>query len=93
MNVGFIGLGVMGRPMAGHLIDAGHTLFLHRVKEASQILVEKGGKPLASAREVAAASEVVILIVPDTPDVAEVLFGKDGVAEGLKPGSLVIDMS
>lgn len=93
MNIGFIGLGVMGRPMAGHLIDAGHTLHLHRVKEVSQFLVDKGGKAMESAKAVAAASEIVILIVPDTPDVETVLFGKDGVAEGLKPGSLVIDMS
>lgn len=93
MDVGFIGLGVMGRPMAGHLIDAGHTLHLHRVKEVSQFLVDKGGKAMESAKAVAAASEIVILIVPDTPDVETVLFGKDGVAEGLKPGSLVIDMS
>ena len=93
MNIGFIGLGVMGRPMAGHLIDAGHTLHLNRVKDASQFLVDKGGKALDTAKAVAAASEVVILMVPDTPDVEAVLFGKDGVAEGLKAGSLVIDMS
>lgn len=93
MNIGFIGLGVMGRPMAGHLIDAGHTLTLSRVKDASRYLVEKGGKAADTPKAVAAASEIVILMVPDTPDVEAVLFGKDGVAEGLKPGSLVIDMS
>jgi 2-hydroxy-3-oxopropionate reductase len=93
MNIGFIGLGVMGRPMAGHLLAAGHTLHLHRVKPASQELVDKGGKALDSAKAVAQAAEVVILMVPDTPDVEAVLFGKDGVAEGLKKGSLVIDMS
>lgn len=93
MNIGFIGLGVMGRPMAGHLIAAGHTLTLSRVKDSSQHLVEKGGKAAETAKAVAAASEVIILMVPDTPDVEAVLFGKDGVAEGLKPGSLVIDMS
>jgi 2-hydroxy-3-oxopropionate reductase len=93
MNIGFIGLGVMGRPMAGHLIDAGDTLFLNRVKAVSEDLVTKGGKPLDTAKAVAAASEIVILMLPDTPDVEAVLFGKDGVAEGLKPGSLVIDMS
>lgn len=93
MNIGFIGLGVMGRPMAGHLIDAGHSLTLSRVKEVSQYLVEKGGKAADTPKAVAAASEIVILMVPDTPDVEQVLFGKDGVAEGLKPGSLVIDMS
>jgi len=93
MDIGFIGLGVMGRPMAGHLIDAGHTVHLNRIKQASEFLVEKGGKPADTPREVAAASEIVILMVPDTPDVEHVLFGADGVAEGLKPGSLVIDMS
>ncbi len=93
MDIGFIGLGVMGRPMAGHLIDAGHTLHLYRVKEASQGLVDKGGKSAASPKAVAEASEVIILMVPDTPDVEAVLFGKDGVAEGLTPGKLVIDMS
>jgi 2-hydroxy-3-oxopropionate reductase len=93
MNIGFIGLGVMGRPMAGNLIDAGHTLSLYRVKEASQALVDKGGKAAASAKAVAEASEVIILMVPDTPDVESVLFGKDGVAEGLGKGKLVIDMS
>lgn len=93
MNIGFIGLGVMGRPMAGHLIDAGHSLALHRVKDASQPLVDKGGKALASAKAVAAASQVVILMLPDTPDVEAVLFGPDGVAAGLSAGKLVIDMS
>jgi 2-hydroxy-3-oxopropionate reductase len=93
MNLGFIGLGLMGRPMAGHLIDAGHTLHLHRVKDASQFLVDKGGKAMASGRAVAEASEIVVVIVPDTPDVETVLFGKEGVAEGLSKGQLVIDMS
>jgi 2-hydroxy-3-oxopropionate reductase len=93
MNIGFIGLGVMGRPMAEHLIDAGHTLHLSRVKEASQHLVDKGGKAAASARAVALASDIVILMLPDTPDVEAVLFGEDGVASGLSKGKLVIDMS
>jgi 2-hydroxy-3-oxopropionate reductase len=93
MNIGFIGLGVMGRPMAGHLIDAGHSLSLHRVKDVSQHLVDKGGKALPSAKAVAEASDIIILMLPDTPDVETVLFGKDGVAEGLSAGKLVIDMS
>lgn len=93
MNIGFIGLGVMGRPMADHLIDAGHSVTLSRVKEASQYLIDKGGKAAATPKAVAEASEVVILMVPDTPDVEAVLFGENGVAEGLKPGTLVIDMS
>ncbi|QQA41750.1 2-hydroxy-3-oxopropionate reductase [Pelagovum pacificum] len=93
MKIGFIGLGVMGRPMAGHLIDAGHDLSLHRVKDVSRPLVEKGGTEAASAKEAASGADVVILMVPDTPDVEEVLFGEGGAAEGLGQGTLVIDMS
>jgi 2-hydroxy-3-oxopropionate reductase len=93
MNIGFIGLGLMGRPMAAHLIEAGHTLHLNRVKPASQSLVERGGRAMPTAKAVAEASEIVILIVPDTPDVEMVLFGADGVAAGLSRGKLVIDMS
>ena len=93
MHVGFIGLGVMGRPMAGHLIEAGHALHLHRVKEASRFLVDKGGTAAPSAAAVARAADIVILMLPDTPDVESVLFGPDGVAEGLSAGKLVIDMS
>ena len=93
MNIGFIGLGVMGRPMAGHLIEAGHEVRLYRVKEPSQFLVDKGGKAEGSAEAVARASEVIILMLPDTPDVEAVLFGESGVAGGLAPGKLVIDMS
>jgi 2-hydroxy-3-oxopropionate reductase len=93
MKIGFIGLGVMGRPMAGHLIDAGHTLYLNRVKPASQELVDKGGTAADTPKAVTEAADVVILMVPDTPDVEAVLFGEGGVAEGLTPGKLVIDMS
>ncbi len=93
MKIGFIGLGVMGRPMAGHLIAAGHDVFLHRVKDVSQHLVEAGGKALDSARAVAEAADTIILMVPDTPDVEAVLFGEDGVAAGISADKLVIDMS
>lgn len=93
MNIGFIGLGVMGRPMAQHLIEGGHTLFLNRVKESSSYLVDKGGKAIATAKEVAEAADVIILMLPDTPDVETVLFGADGVAEGLSNGKIVVDMS
>lgn len=93
MKIGFIGLGVMGRPMAGHLIAAGHEVHLHRVKDVSRHLVEAGGKAHDSARAVAEAADVIILMVPDTPDVEAVLFGAEGVAEGLSDGKLVIDMS
>lgn len=93
MKIGFIGLGVMGQPMAGHLIDTGHTLFLHRVKEVSRYLVEKGGKAVDTPQAVAEQADTIILIVPDTPDVEQVLFGAAGVAAGLTAGKLVIDMS
>ena len=93
MKIGFIGLGVMGRPMAGHLIAAGNTLSLNRVKPVSQFLVDQGGTAYETARQVAEASDVVILMLPDTPDVEAVLFGADGVAAGLSKGKLVIDMS
>ncbi|MEX2552602.1 MAG: NAD(P)-binding domain-containing protein, partial [Actinomycetota bacterium] len=93
MDIGFIGLGVMGRPMAGHLLAAGHALHLHRVKDVSRFLVEKGGTAADSAAAVARAAEVIILMLPDTPDVEAVLFGEQGIAEGIGPGKLVIDMS
>jgi 2-hydroxy-3-oxopropionate reductase len=93
MNIGFIGLGLMGRPMASNLIKGGHTLFLNRVKPVSQPLVDQGGKAVDTPRAAAEAGDVIILMVPDTPDVERVLFGPDGVAEGLSPGKLVIDMS
>jgi 2-hydroxy-3-oxopropionate reductase len=92
MNVGFIGLGIMGRPMAANLIAAGHTLYL---ASRSGVPSEFAGKAQACARgkEVAQAADVIITMVPDTPHVAEALFGAHGVAEGLSAGKLVIDMS
>ncbi len=93
MKIAFIGLGVMGAPMAVNLLAAGHELSLHRVKEASAHLVAKGGRACGSAAEAAADAEVVILMLPDTPDVADALFGERGVIETLRPGTLVIDMS
>ena len=93
-NIGFIGLGIMGRPMAGHLQGAGHTI--HAVTHRSAVpqeLVDGGAVECASGREVAEKSDVVIVMVPDTPDVETVLFGAGGVAEGLSKGKTVIDMS
>lgn len=92
MKVGFIGLGIMGRPMALNLKAAGHELF---VPERGSLTAEirAAAAVLADAKAVAAAADVVITIVPDTPDVEAVLFGAGGVAEGLSPGKLVIDMS
>jgi 2-hydroxy-3-oxopropionate reductase len=92
MNVGFIGLGIMGRPMAANLIAAGHTRYL---ASRSGVPSEFAGKAqaCASGKEVAQAADVIITMVPDTPHVAEALFGAHGVAEGLSAGKLVIDMS
>jgi len=91
-KVGFIGLGVMGAPMAGHLIAAGHELSLHTRRTAPEALAAKGHVCKTGA-EVAQRSEFVIVMVPDTPDVEQVLFGPDGVAAGLSKGKIVIDMS
>ncbi len=93
-KIGFIGLGIMGRPMAGHLLDGGHEVVTasHRTPPAQELL-DKGLVLLDSAQEVAAAAEVIIIMVPDTPQVEAVLFGDKGVAEGLSSGKLVIDMS
>jgi 2-hydroxy-3-oxopropionate reductase len=92
-NLGFIGLGIMGRPMAGHLQAAGHKMFLHTRSKIPQDLLDKGGVACRSSREVAEKSEITFLMVSDTPDVEQVLFGKNGVAEGLSKGKIVVDMS
>ena len=93
MKLGFIGLGIMGAPMAGHLLKAGHQLFVHTRSKAPATLVDAGGVVLASAKDVAAHADIVFLMLPDTPDVQRVLFGEQGVAEGLTPNKTVVDMS
>ena len=93
MKLGFIGLGIMGAPMAEHLIAAGHQVYLHSIPSVPQALVAKGGIACASGKEVAQQAEVIITMVPDTPHVEAALFGKDGVAEGLTSGKTVVDMS
>src|SRR5678815_321265 len=92
-NIGFIGLGIMGKPMATNLIKGGHKLFLHSRTSVPAELTAAGGTACASAKEVAQKSDIVIVMVPDTPDVEKVLFGANGVAEGLSPGKIVVDMS
>jgi 2-hydroxy-3-oxopropionate reductase len=82
----------MGKPMAGHLIAAGHEVFLNSRSGVPQELKDKG-KPCASAKEVAQKADVTFLMLPDTPDVEKVLFGAGGVAEGLSKGKTVVDMS
>jgi 2-hydroxy-3-oxopropionate reductase len=93
MNIGFIGLGIMGRPMAGHLIDAGHVVHLYDIVGVPADLREKGGKACASSQEAAQRSDIIILMVPDTPHVEAALFGEKGVASGLSRGKIVVDMS
>src|SRR5512134_703552 len=92
-TIGFVGLGIMGKPMAGNLIKGGRTLFLYSRSGAPQELTGAGGKACASAKEVAQKADVIITMVPDTPDVEKVLFGPNGVAEGLSRGKTVVDMS
>ena len=93
MKVGFIGLGIMGRPMAGHLLKGGHALSVFDLGKVPEEITAGGAKVCASGKEVAANSDVVITMVPDTPHVEAALFGKGGVAEGLTPGKIVVDMS
>ncbi|MBO6755009.1 MAG: 2-hydroxy-3-oxopropionate reductase [Roseibium sp.] len=92
-NVGFIGLGIMGAPMAGHLITAGHQVFLHSRSGVPGSLKEAGGIACTTPKDVAGNAETIILMVPDTPHVEEVLFAEDGVASGLDGGKCVVDMS
>jgi 2-hydroxy-3-oxopropionate reductase len=93
MQIGFIGLGIMGTPMAGHLIKAGHTLHLRSKGPIASELVAAGGTVYPTGAEVARKSDIIIVMVPDTPDVADVLFGEGGVASGLGKGKTVVDMS
>lgn len=93
-DLGFIGLGIMGKPMAGHLLKAGNRIYVYdKVASCVTPLTTEGAVPCAHAKEVAAKATIVFLMLPDTPDVEEVLFGRDGVVEGIKAGSTVIDMS
>ena len=93
MKIGFVGLGIMGRPMAANLMAAGHELHVYDVVGVPAETVKLGAHAETDARAVAAAAEVVIVMVPDTPHVEAALFGDSGIAAGLRKGSLVIDMS
>ncbi|OIQ96658.1 2-hydroxy-3-oxopropionate reductase [mine drainage metagenome] len=92
-KIGFVGLGIMGAPMAGQLIKGGHEVYLASRTRVPQALVDAGGRACANATEVARQAEVVFLMVPDTPDVEAALFGANGVAQGLSAGKTVVDMS
>jgi len=93
MNVGFVGLGIMGSPMASNLIKGGHSLFLYSIPDVPQALVAAGGKTCANGREVAQRSDIIITMVPDTPHVESALFSDNGIAQGLAKGKTVVDMS
>ncbi|MEO8248409.1 MAG: 2-hydroxy-3-oxopropionate reductase [Burkholderiales bacterium] len=93
MKIGFIGLGIMGSPMAGHLIKGGHELYLNTIGDVPKELTDAGGKACKTGKEVAQNSDIIITMVPDTPDVGIALFGENGVAEGLSKGKTVVDMS
>ena len=93
LNIGFIGLGIMGSPMAGHLLKAGHKLFVNTVGPVPDSIKNAGANVCASGKEVAQKADIIIIMVPDTPDVGAVLFSENGVAKGLTKGKTVVDMS
>ncbi len=93
-RIGFIGLGIMGRPMAGHLVKAGHEVTVwNRTASKAHELVKAGARLGASPKDVASRSDVTITMVADTPDVRHVILGRDGVIEGARSGAVVVDMS
>lgn len=92
-NIGFIGLGIMGAPMAGHLLKGGHTVFTYTHGATPTALVDAGARTCASGAEVARNADIVITMVPDTPHVEDALFNPEGVAAGLSKGKIVVDMS
>ena len=91
MKLGFIGLGIMGAPMAQHLLAAGHEMFVRTRSKVPEGL--QGATVCATNADVARAADIIFLMLPDTPDVQTVLFGKNGVSEGLSAGKVVVDMS
>ncbi len=94
MKTGFVGLGIMGRPMALNLRRAGHALWVHgRRPVTREVLVEAGAQACATAAEVAANADVIFIMVSDTPDVEHVVAGENGLLQRLQPGQVVVDMS
>src|SRR4030042_4956729 len=93
-KIGFIGLGIMGKPMARNLLKAGYSLVVYDInEEAVEEVVKDGAARGKSSCDVASKSDVVITMLPNSPDVKEVIIGDKGVIYGVKPGSVVIDMS
>ncbi|MEY3418560.1 MAG: hypothetical protein RJA46_331 [Pseudomonadota bacterium] len=93
LKLGFIGLGIMGAPMAGHLVAAGHQVFINTRSKIPEELANSAATPCSSPAEVANKADIIITMVPDTPDVEKVLFGESGIASGLSKGKIVVDMS
>jgi 2-hydroxy-3-oxopropionate reductase len=93
LNLGFIGLGIMGAPMCGHLINAGHQLFVTTRSKVPEAIAATNAVVCKSAKEVAEKADIIFTMVPDTPDVEKVLFGENGIASGLSKGKVVVDMS
>ncbi len=93
LKLGFIGLGIMGAPMASHLINAGHQVFINTRSKVPADLASSKATQCKSPKEVAENADIIFTMVPDTPDVEKVLFGENGVASGLSKGKIVVDMS
>ena len=93
LKLGFIGLGIMGAPMAGHLISAGHQVFINTRSKVPADLASSKATQCSTPREVAEQADMIFMMVPDTPDVEKVLFGENGIAAGLTKGKTVVDMS
>ncbi|WP_326541203.1 2-hydroxy-3-oxopropionate reductase [Pseudorhodoferax sp.] len=93
LKIGFIGLGIMGAPMAGHLLKAGHQLYVYTHGKVPEAIATSTATQCLDAKGVAQRADIIITMVPDTPDVAEALFGDTGVAKGLTAGKVVVDMS
>ena len=93
LKLGFVGLGIMGAPMAGHLVNAGHEVFINTRSKVPEGLASSAAIQCASPQEVASKADIIFTMVPDTPDVEKVLFGEKGVAAGLSKGKIVVDMS
>lgn len=93
LKIGFVGLGIMGAPMAGHLIKAGHQLFVYTLGKMPQEIADSGATQCLNGRGVAERADIIFTMVPDTPDVEAALFSENGIAAGLGKGKTVVDMS
>jgi 2-hydroxy-3-oxopropionate reductase len=93
LNLGFVGLGIMGGPMAGHLVNAGHQVFVYTRSKVPEALTTSAAIQCSSPKDVACKADIIFTMVPDTPDVEKVLFGDNGIALGLTKGKIVVDMS